>query len=603
MNQLLTYRVKPPDGPQFFATVVQDDGGPIVVMTTRNGTAWEKDEALESEDLMFPEYELNEWDVDPIEPEDAPPMAVTDYSPDQPRDEGGRWSETGGGGGGGGEASTALKGYSKNAKLKNGVIYTTDVDDAAKALYEGRRVELDQVRSVSVLLDRLAAVTERMIQRGEKAPTVDLCKVTIQGTNLFCVESKGIPRIEMPQMDEAQTKKFIEHLVAKGHKVSNEDQYASYLRATQNELNGSKVAGIAKAMRSGEHEKGPEAAQVYKSPRIVVSDDDYVLDGHHRWAAKVGNDSIDGILTNDTKLEISRVDMTITQLLEEAHEFTGGKGRKGVGDRKPAKDYSPDQPRDESGRWSDTGGGGDVGGLAYMSPGVPPKPKLKESVTAAGKIGTGDADLVVAFTANGQKSIEVQAAGDFATRTRQAKELTLRTGDGDHEVAAVTETVAGAARTVAVPGAKYHVDFPDVFLDSIRHSDPKWDVHHNHPTSPVSLSEPDILFLNNIGGIRDLYAHTTDGGSFRARMVRPLPEGEFALDVRKISNRIEAAEQFIDVPDGKAWGFLRSHAFNTILANKKLIQYEATLSAQQKKWLVEGKGYFDHMVSSSPGAS
>ena len=185
----------------------------------------------------------------------------------------------------------------------------------------------------------------------------------------------------MPQMDEATTKKFIEHLADKGHKVTNEDQYASYLRATQNELNGGKVAGIAKSMRSGEHEKGPEAAQVYKPPRMVVSTDDYILDGHHRWAAKVGNDSIDGILTNDTKIEISRVDMTITQLLEEADKFTGGKGRKGVGDRRFAKDFNPHHEpagSSEGGRFaSGPGGGGgsesESGGAGGETKGLDPE--------------------------------------------------------------------------------------------------------------------------------------------------------------------------------------------------------------------------------------
>ena len=212
-----------------------------------------------------------------------------------------------------------LEGYSENATIKGGVIHTSDVDDAAKALHEGRRVELDQARGVSVLLDKLGSIAERMIERGEKAPSINLCNLTIKGSNLFCAQSKGIPRIEMPQMNELQTEGFKKYLVDKGYKVKDEEVTASHMRATQNELNGVKVAGIAKSLREGEYNPGG---------RTVISDDDYILDGHHRWAARIGNDSQDGSLTNDTKMPVSRVDISITQLLEEALVFTEGKGRK-----------------------------------------------------------------------------------------------------------------------------------------------------------------------------------------------------------------------------------------------------------------------------------
>jgi predicted ABC-type ATPase len=217
------------------------------------------------------------------------------------------------------------EGYSKDAKLVGDVIYTTNVDDAARALHEDRRVELDQARGVSILLDRLGSIAEKMIARGEKAPVVNLCKLTIAGSNLFCAESKGIPRVQMPQMNAQQTEEFKQHLVNKGYRISNEETHASHLRATQNELNGQKVAKIAQHLRTGKPHEGDNL-------RTVISNDDYILDGHHRWAAKVGNDSADNNLTNDTKVPVARVDIGITKLLEEAMAFTGGAGAKGMDD-------------------------------------------------------------------------------------------------------------------------------------------------------------------------------------------------------------------------------------------------------------------------------
>ena len=240
------------------------------------------------------------------------------------------------------------EGYSKEAKVVNGVLHTTNVEDAARGLQEGRKVEIDQPRGISIVLERLGEIAALMIEKGEKAPTINLCNLTIKGSNLFCAQHKDIPRIEMPQMDEGQTQEFLKHLKANGHKVTNEEQFASHLRATQNELNGVKVAGIAEKIRSGK----------YVTPRTVVSDDDYVLDGHHRWAAKVGNDAMDNTLTNDTKMPVSRVHMSITQLLEEAHKFTGGKGRQGLHDKKAwDEDLHPRGQPENKGQFGPGGGG------------------------------------------------------------------------------------------------------------------------------------------------------------------------------------------------------------------------------------------------------
>ena len=45
-----------------------------------------------------------------------------------------------------------------------------------------------------------------MIAKGGKAPNFNLCNVSVTGSNLFCAESKGIPRIQMPQLDDKQTR-------------------------------------------------------------------------------------------------------------------------------------------------------------------------------------------------------------------------------------------------------------------------------------------------------------------------------------------------------------------------------------------------------------
>ena len=222
------------------------------------------------------------------------------------------------------------EGYTAEAYIANGIIHTDDVYDAARALQEGHAVELDQPRTASLLITELGKISKNMIAHGEKAPTFNLCKVTIKGTSLFCADAQGIPRVKMPQLTMEQDQPFFDHLKSKGYTVERHDEYASYLRATQNELNGAKVAGIAAAMRSTE---GYHSS----SNPIFVSSDNYILDGHHRWAAEIGVDATDNVLANDKTMPVWRVNIPITRLLAEAEAFTGGEGKLSVEDEAARK--------------------------------------------------------------------------------------------------------------------------------------------------------------------------------------------------------------------------------------------------------------------------
>ena len=87
-----------------------------------------------------------------------------------------------------------------------------------------------------------------MIAMGGQAPVFNLCNVSVAHSNLFCAESAGIPRVKMPQLDAQQTKDFRHYLKDKGYKIEKTDELASHLRATQNELNGAKVAKNAQRL-------------------------------------------------------------------------------------------------------------------------------------------------------------------------------------------------------------------------------------------------------------------------------------------------------------------------------------------------------------------
>lgn len=284
---------------------------------------------------------------------------IAKFDPDQARDEAGKWTSGGG---------ADLKGYSDKATLSDGKIHTSNVDDAVRALSQGREVELNQPDEVSTLLDKLAAISKDAQAKGEQAPNYNLCGVSVEGTNLFCAGNKGIPRAQMPQLDDAQTEKFKEYLTGKGYSLDDEDMLASHMRATQNELNGAKVARFAQQLRAdGDHD----------AKRLIVSSDNYILDGHHHWAAVVGLDTSDNHL-GDLQMKVTKIDAPITDLLKEAKTF--GARTESV------NKYSPDQTRDERGRWSGDGGGADPA-LDLNHDGKPVYQKLNDAcVHMANKI-------------------------------------------------------------------------------------------------------------------------------------------------------------------------------------------------------------------------
>jgi hypothetical protein len=206
-----------------------------------------------------------------------------------------------------------------------------DVNKAADLLAQGKMVRLAEKHEASMLLDELAKRVQAAKAAGDSAPNFNLCKITVQNTNLFCAESKGVPRIKMPQLggvpipgspadsmekDESGsvnlTGHFREMLEANGAKVTDDEAPAANLKASQNELNGGKVASMAQVLASGK--------QLGGDPRIFVSHDDYIVDGHHRWAANVGHDLADG-QEGDVMMPVARVDMDIIELLAAANQY------------------------------------------------------------------------------------------------------------------------------------------------------------------------------------------------------------------------------------------------------------------------------------------
>jgi len=262
------------------------------------------------------------------------------------------------------------------------------VEDAVKLVSEGKVVEVKDVKSAYTLIDKLAELSQQAKANTGKEIDYDLCQVTVAGTNMFCTESlreakvgtkeykEGVPRIEMPQLaglpepgSEADnlpknakgevdaSAHFIHFLQGIGMKTTHEEVPAEKLRASQRELVGQNVGGM---MRNKDFDPA-------KDP-IFISSDNYVVDGHHRWAATVGRDAEDGHL-GDSTMKVRRINAPISEVLHLANEYSKRFGikQKGVGAGARHAGGSGSGNFGHSGRPGEVGGSANKDFESYMT--------------------------------------------------------------------------------------------------------------------------------------------------------------------------------------------------------------------------------------------
>lgn len=226
------------------------------------------------------------------------------------------------------KTSTSKTVGSDDMKLKS---LMPGMDTSKKTLSEVPPIERQKI---STVIDDLAKMGAEAKAKGEKAPNFNLCKVTIPGTNLYCDGNKGIERADMPQFKgtprpgspadklpkdengEADTEEFFKQMLNKqGIKVSEPQTVPpDRLKATQSELVGVKVAGMSKVLDDPKH----PAYDKITAP-IYVSNDGYVLDGHHRWAAVVAHNAANP--DRQIPMNVRVIDEPIAPLVKRSNEF------------------------------------------------------------------------------------------------------------------------------------------------------------------------------------------------------------------------------------------------------------------------------------------
>ena len=157
---------------------------------------------------------------------------------------------------------------------------------------------------------------EKMADRTDNP---DLTNLGIVGTKLFTRDNLGIMRDEMPQVPRDSKDEFIAEMTNRGIKVTREKISPQKLHPIQAEISASKTGDIYRDIMKNGHKDNDKA-------RIVISSDNYVIDGHHRWAAS----AFMSFKNEGEKIPVLRVDMTHMELIDVVRSWNNAVGIKPI---------------------------------------------------------------------------------------------------------------------------------------------------------------------------------------------------------------------------------------------------------------------------------
>jgi hypothetical protein len=198
------------------------------------------------------------------------------------------------------------------------------------------KIQPEELHQFNTDIKKVAQIVAKAKENNQPIPNINLCDITVPGTNLYCDDNLGIPRDEMPQfkgkaepgsraasMDadesgEVDTEPiFKQMLQQKGIKTLQTEVPADKLKATQKDLVGGKVIGMLGAL-----EKDPHHPKI--TAPIYVSRDGYVIDGHHRWAAVVAYNAAHP--EEQIEMKTTVLDMDIKDAIPMCNKFAEDMG-------------------------------------------------------------------------------------------------------------------------------------------------------------------------------------------------------------------------------------------------------------------------------------
>jgi hypothetical protein len=201
------------------------------------------------------------------------------------------------------------------------------VEQRAEKLANGQRIQVTQKEAKQIM---------DIMSKREDNP--DLTNMHVENTQLYDEDNLGIPRNKMPQVPSNTKAVFISEMEKRGARVQRGVADPAKLHPIQAEMSASKVGLIMKKLR----EKGTATDD---GGRIIISKDNYVIDGHHRWAAA----SMLSFEDSSVKLPVIRVDMNHKDLIDATLAWNAAVGIKpiGMGESNPGSNFKKWKEFDE----------------------------------------------------------------------------------------------------------------------------------------------------------------------------------------------------------------------------------------------------------------
>jgi hypothetical protein len=112
----------------------------------------------------------------------------------------------------------------------------------------------------------------------------------------------GFDRKDMPQVDKKHHQDFFSFLKGKGVSVKKTTIDPNKLKPSQSQFYTSKIEGMVDSIQKGTHNLKP----------IIVSKDNYVIDGHHTWIA---------YMNLDREMSVAQVNAPAKKLFDLMHEY------------------------------------------------------------------------------------------------------------------------------------------------------------------------------------------------------------------------------------------------------------------------------------------
>ena len=206
------------------------------------------------------------------------------------------------------------------AQLKRGIQNAADICKMSPPVCEGNfgvaRSSMPQLSADEPIKDMIKSDEQRIKDMGDKWDDLSDEKKAKKKKGWATDRKKGEAAVAAgadPNDDRTVFQQLLDNVAEEGVNISSQEppfdkRPVGKLKATQKEIKAGKTYGIANAYLQGDYDPR-------ESP-IIISSDNHILDGHHRYSAMITADP-------EAEMNVIVVDMPMKKFLERSFEQPG----------------------------------------------------------------------------------------------------------------------------------------------------------------------------------------------------------------------------------------------------------------------------------------